>query len=151
MTKGGLSAHIPAGGRARVLGLLPVLILSLSTLYPLSNVFEFTYNSEANGDGVKMSKEGHALSLLEHLRPQASREGTPDAAPAENQGFSPGDPELPRPRWFLCVPGSGRRGQQYSHVRGSTLFNLLKRISPLKKKKPPRAAARGVAVGRVTP
>ena len=28
MTKGGLSAHIPAGGRARVFGLLPVLFMS---------------------------------------------------------------------------------------------------------------------------
>ena len=63
-------------------------------LNPTENAF--------GGDPEKMSNEGRALSLIGHLRPQAPPQaGTPDAAPVENQGFSPGDPDLPRPR---CVP-----------------------------------------------
>ena len=51
-----------------------------------------------------MSHEGRSLPLIGHLRPQApSKMGTPDAAPVENQGFSPGDPDLPRPHWFHTV------------------------------------------------
>ena len=73
--------------------------------------------SGTNGDGVKMSNEGRALPLIGHLRPQAPpqagtpalprphaskgfRQGAPDAAPTENQGFSPGAPALPRPQMF---------------------------------------------------
>ena len=71
-------------------------------------MFEFAYKSETNGDGVKMSNEGRVSSLIGHLRPQAPPQvGTPDAAPAENQGFSPGDPDLPRPLLSRCVPVSG--------------------------------------------
>ena len=63
-------------------------------LSPTENAF--------GGDPEKMSNEGHVLSHIGHLRPQAPPQvGTPDAAPAENQRFSPGDPDLPRPR---CVP-----------------------------------------------
>ena len=62
--------------------------------------YAFRKNSGTNGDGVKMFICGHATPTFEHLRPQApSKMGTPDAAPAENQGFSPGDPDLPRPQW----------------------------------------------------
>ena len=62
-------------------------------LNPTENAF--------GGDPEKMSNEGHVLSLIGHLRTQTPQVGTPDAAPAENQRFSPGDPDLPRPR---CVP-----------------------------------------------
>ena len=46
------------------------------------------------GTPKKMSNEGRVLSIIEHLRPQAPPQvGTPDAAPPENQRFSPEDPE----------------------------------------------------------
>ena len=57
-------------------------------LNPTENAF--------GGDPEKMSSEGHVLSLIGHLRPQApSKMGAPDAAPAENQRFSSGDKSRP--------------------------------------------------------
>ena len=88
-------------------------------------LFEFAYNSETNGDGAKMFKCGHSLPTFEHLRPQAPPQvGTPDAAPAENQGFSPGDPDLPRPHWFQCVPVWGRMGHNTPMSEDETPIKL---------------------------
>ena len=39
-------------------------ISRLNTTYPLSNVFEFTYNSETNGDGAEMFKRARERSRL---------------------------------------------------------------------------------------
>ena len=55
-----------------------------------------------------MFKCGQATPSFEHLRPQAPPQvGTPDAAPAENQGFSPGDPDFqPHPEIRDFVTGT---------------------------------------------
>ena len=60
------------------------------------------------GTPKKMSNEGRVLFLIEHLRPQAPPQvGTPNAAPAENQGFSPGDPDFqPHPEIRDFVTGT---------------------------------------------
>ena len=52
-------------------------------------LYEFTYNSETNGDGVKMFNSDECVRV-EHLRPHA---------PSEMW-----TPALPRPRWFHHVP-----------------------------------------------
>ena len=69
-------------------------------LNPTENAF--------GGDPEKMSNGGRVLSHIGHLRPQApSKMGTPDAAPAENQGFSPGDPDFqPHPKIRDFVTGT---------------------------------------------
>ena len=53
---------------------------------------ECAYNSETNGDGVKMFNSDECVRV-EHLRPHA---------PSEMW-----TPALPRPRWFHHVPVSG--------------------------------------------
>ena len=75
-----------------------------------------------------MYNEGRVFSLIVHLRPQAPPEvGTPDAAPAENQGFSPGDPDLPRPR---CVPARSCSGGGVNE-HGVTVYEVLPEVNGL--------------------
>ena len=76
-------------------------------------LFEFTYNSETNGDGAKMSNEGQTCPSLDICAPKPHRKyfrRVPLMQPhMKNQRFSCGDPDLPRPHWFQHVPVSGVR------------------------------------------
>ena len=56
-------------------GTAPILTLEHDAL-SARVLHEFTYNSETNGDGVKMFNSDVPV-LVEHLRPHAPRAGTP--------------------------------------------------------------------------
>lgn len=66
-----------------------VTTLSVTSAF-FARTFYVACNFETNGDGAKLSDEGHVWPLIGHLRTH-----TPPQA---------GTPALPRPHWFQCVP-----------------------------------------------